>query len=67
MANPNPKTEQLIPFPQVGEEPLSKKPISFRIPQSDYDRLMRLPREQRLKLLRQSIKSNLDQLEKEYA
>ena len=67
MANPNPKTEQLIPFPQVGEEPLSKKPISFRLPQSDYDRLMRLPREQRLKLLRQSIKSNLDQLEKEYA
>ena len=67
MANPKPKTEYLIPFPQVGEEPLSKKPVYIRIPQSDYDRLMRLPREKRLSLLRQSIKSGLDQLEKEYA
>ncbi len=61
MANPNPKTEQLIPFKKVGDKPLSKKPLHIRLPQNDYDDLMEIPRDERLSLVRAAIAKALTQ------
>ncbi len=65
MANPNPKTEHLTPFQKVGKEALSKKPLQVRIPQSDYDTLMDIPSQKRLALIRQWIKSGLENLQQD--
>ncbi len=67
MANPNPKLENLVHFRPIGDEPLSKKQIQVRVPQSDYDKLMNLPPEQRLMLLRQWIRTGIENWEREYA
>jgi hypothetical protein len=65
MANPNPHVENIVAFQfqPEGEESLSKKPVQVRVPQSDYDKLMRLPKEQRLVLLRKWIRTGLEKIE----
>lgn len=66
MANKNPRLENLKPFKAKGEKPLSKT-IGIRIDQEDYDRLMNLPKDKRLDLLRQWIKEGVSELEQETA
>ena len=56
MANPNPKTDHLTPFTQVGKKPLSKKPVAIRVPQEDYDKFMAIPKDTRSQLLREFIR-----------
>lgn len=51
----NPDFGTKYSFVVKGDEPLSKKPLNIRIPQSDYDELMKLPSEVRLKLVRGAI------------
>ena len=56
MANPNPNTDHLTPFTQVGKKPLSKNPVAVRVPQEDYDNFMAIPKDTRSRLLREFIR-----------
>ncbi len=62
--NPNPKIDQIVEyqFKRVGDEPLSKKPLQFRIPQSQYEKLMKLSSSERLNLLRKWVSEGLESL-----
>lgn len=57
-------TENLTPFKPEGEKSLSKKPIQLRVEQDIYDTVMSLPKQERLKLLRQWIKNGVESLDK---
>ena len=67
MANPNPKTDHLTPFTQVGKKPLSKKPVAVRVPQEDYDKFMAIPKDQRSQLLRQFIRETIEKFDQQIA
>ena len=58
-------TENLTPFKPEGEKALSKKPLQLRVEQDIYDTVMSLPKQTRLKLLRQWIKNGVDNLDKD--
>ena len=58
-------TENLTPFKPDGEKALSKKPLQLRIEQDIYDAVMSLPKQTRLKLLRQWIKNGVESLDKD--
>ena len=58
-------TENLTPFKPEGEKALSKKPLQLRVEQDIYDTVMSLPKQKRLKLLRQWIKNGVDNLDKD--
>lgn len=57
--------ENLTPFKPSGEKALSKKPLQLRVEQDIYDRVMSLPKQERLKLLRQWIKNGVESLGKD--
>ena len=61
MANPNPKTEHLNPFPRRpgATEACARKPVQVKIPQSQYDKWMNLPVELRNQVLRDAIETTL--------
>ena len=56
-------TENLTPFKPEGEKALSKKPLQLRVEQDIYDTVMSLPKQKRLKLLRQWIKNGVENLD----
>ena len=58
-------TENLTPFKPEGEKALSKKPLQLRVEQDIYDTVMSLPKQKRLKLLRQWIKNGVENLDKD--
>ena len=62
MANKNPRLENLKSFKPQGEKALSKT-IGIRVEQEVYERLMSLPRERRLGLMRQWIKDGVQKLD----
>lgn len=55
-------TENLTPFKPEGEKALSQKPLQLRVEQDIYDTVMSLPKQKRLKLLRQWIKNGVESL-----
>ena len=55
--------ENLTPFKPDGEKALSKKPLQLRVEQDIYDTIMSLPKQKRLKLLRQWIKNGVENLD----
>ncbi|AFZ35530.1 MAG: hypothetical protein Kow0049_06770 [Stanieria sp.] len=55
--------ENLTPFEPEGEKALSKKPLQLRVEQEIYDTVMSLPKQKRLKLLRQWIKDGVESLD----
>lgn len=55
MANPNPRIENLNPFPMVEEEP-STKIIAFRVTEKDYQNFMAIPANIRSTQLREFVK-----------
>ncbi len=55
MANPNPKTDHLPPFPMVGDKPVTKN-VGVRVVEEDYYRFMAIPKDVRSKLLRDFIR-----------
>lgn len=56
-------TQNLTPFKPEGEKALSKKPLQLRVDQDIYDTVMSLPKQKRLKLLRQWIKDGVENLD----
>lgn len=58
-------TENLTPFKPEGDKALSKKPLQLRVEQDIYDTVMSLPKQKRLKLLRQWIKNGVDSLDED--
>lgn len=62
MANKNPRLENLISFKPQGKKALSKT-IGIRVEQEIYDRLMSLPRERRLGLMRKWIADGVQNLD----
>lgn len=58
-------TKNLTPFKPEGEKALSKKPLQLRLEQDIYDTVMSLPKQERLKLLRQWIKNGVEGLDKD--
>lgn len=64
MASKKYNTENLTPFKPEGENALSKKPLQLRVEQDIYDTVMSLPKQERLKLLRQWIKNGVENLDK---
>jgi hypothetical protein len=58
-------TENLTPFKPEGTKALSKKPLQLRLEQEIYDTVMSLPKQERLKLLRQWIKNGVEGLDKD--
>ncbi len=67
MANPNPKTDHLPPFPMVGDKPMGKKPIGIRVPEDDYKRFMAIPKDVRSQLLREFIRETIERFEQKTA
>ena len=63
MANPNPKTAHLNPFPRLSgaNEPCARKPVQVKIPQSQYEKWMTLPVDLRNQVLRDAIKKTLEE------
>jgi hypothetical protein len=61
MANLNPKTEHLNPFPKMpgATEACARKPVQVKIPQSQYDKWMSLPVDLRNQVLRDAIEKVL--------
>jgi D-aminopeptidase len=57
MSNPNPKTNQLTPFPRLVnvKEACSRKPVQVKIPKTQYSEWMTLPVQVRNKVLREAI------------
>ena len=55
--------ENLTPFKPEGEKALSKKPLQLRVEQDIYDTVMSLPKQKRLKLLRQWIENGVKNLD----
>ena len=62
MANKHPRLKNLKSFKPVGEKALSKT-VGIRLEQEIYDRLMSLPRERRLGLMRKWIKDGVQKLD----
>ena len=62
MANPNPRTEHLNPFPRMpgASESCARKPVQVKIPQSQYEQWMTLPVDTRNKALRDAIQKTLE-------
>lgn len=67
MANPNPKTEHLNPFPRLAgaTEVCARKPVQVKIPQSQYEKWMSLPVDLRNRVLRNAIAKTLQEQHKE--
>jgi hypothetical protein len=63
MANSNPKTEHLNPFPKMAgaTEACARKPVQVKIPQSQYDKWMSLPVDLRNQVLREAIEKTLQE------
>ncbi len=63
MANPNPKTEHLNPFPRMAgaNESCARKPVQVKIPQSQYEQWMTLPVDIRNQALRDAIQKTLEE------
>lgn len=63
MANPNPKTDHLNPFPKLAgaREACARKPVQVKIPQSKYEKWMSLPVDLRNKVLRDAIEKALQE------
>jgi len=57
LGNPEPNTSGLNSKVAIGDinEPLAKSPIAVRLPQSIHDLLLKIPQEDKLPLLRNSI------------
>ena len=66
MANKNPRLENLKSFKPIGDKALSKT-IGIRVEQEIYDRLMSLPRDRRLLLMRKWIKDGVQELDNQTA
>lgn len=58
-------TENLTPFKPEGEKALSKKALQLRVEQDIYDTVMSLPKQERIKLLRQWIKNGVENLDRD--
>ncbi len=67
MSETNSKLINLQPFKPVGDKPLSKSQLQIRVEQDVYDKVMSLPRQKRLTLLREWIKNGVENLEQETA
>ena len=63
MANPNPKTKHLKPFPRTpgANESCARKPVQVKIPQSQYEQWMTLPVDIRNQALRDAIQKTLEE------
>ena len=63
MANPNPKTDHLNRFPKRAgaTEACARNPVQVRIPQSQYEKWMKLPVELRNQVLRDAIEKTLQE------
>ena len=62
MANLNPKTDHLNPFPRMAgaSESCARKPVQVKIPQSQYEQWMTLPVDVRNQALRDAIQKTLE-------
>lgn len=67
MTEKDSRLKNLTPFKPIGDKPLSKSQIQIRVDQEVYDKVMSLPKQQRLTLLRQWIKDGVESLEEENA
>ena len=65
MAEKNSRLQNLKPFKPIGDKPLSKSQIQIRVDQDVYDKVMSLPKQKRLTLLRKWIKDGVESLEQE--
>lgn len=65
MSEKNSRLKNLKPFKPIGDKPLSKTQIQIRVEQEVYDKVMSLPKQKRLTLLRQWIKEGVESLEEE--
>ncbi len=65
MGEKNSKLQNLKPFKPIGEKPLSKSQLQIRVDQDVYDKVMSLPKQKRLSLLRKWIKAGVEKLEQE--
>lgn len=67
MAEKNSKLKNLKPFKPIGDKPLSKSQLQIRVDQDVYDKVMSLPKQKRLNLLREWIKAGVEKLDQETA
>ncbi|MDJ0718071.1 MAG: hypothetical protein QNJ54_28245 [Prochloraceae cyanobacterium] len=67
MAEKDSRLKNLQPFKPIGDKPLSKSQLQIRVDQDVYDKVMSLPKQKRLTLLRQWIKAGVESLEQENA
>ncbi len=69
MARPggNPDFGRKYSFVTNGDEPLSRKQLQIRLPQRNYDELMKLPRHERLELVRSAIARALSERQEKAA
>ncbi|MDJ0634922.1 MAG: hypothetical protein QNJ34_17160 [Xenococcaceae cyanobacterium MO_188.B29] len=63
MANPNPRTDQLSPWKMIGEKPVVKN-IGIRVPEEDYYNFMEIPKDIRVEMLRNFVKTEGDKYKK---
>lgn len=57
--NPNPNTSGLKKIPKIAPEGSAPKPLTLRIPASQYDAWMSLPAKERNEYLREAIAQKL--------
>ena len=58
--NPNPNTSGLKKIPKIAPEGAAPKPVTLRVPASQYELWMSLPSEERNSYLRQAIAEKLE-------
>ena len=65
MTNSKRKTDQLdkYKFKSVGNKPMGKKPIVFRVPEEHYEKFMAIPNDLRSKLLRDFIAETIEKFD----